>query len=221
MAYKRQSPQPVVEGGTSLQAITVHNLIVGNGTSAPNLLAPSATAGIAVVSDGNAADPHYSTVVVAGGGTGIVTTTAYAPILAGTTATNPFQQATTNFGTAGYVLTSTGSSSVPTWQAVSANANLTITPVAFGDSPYTVIGTDEFLSVDSTGGAITILLPDAPTTGRVIYIKDATGTAVGASSMTVTTVSGSDFIDGSTSYSINTAYQSISVVFDGANYLVF
>lgn len=62
-------------GGTGLASITAHDLIVGNGTGTPNLLAPSATVGIPVVSAGAAADPVYGTAVVAGGGTGAVTLT--------------------------------------------------------------------------------------------------------------------------------------------------
>lgn len=51
------------------------------------------------------------------GGTGIQTATSYAPICAGTTATGAFQVADTDLSTSGYVLTSNGSSALPTWQA--------------------------------------------------------------------------------------------------------
>lgn len=64
MAYKRISPQPVVEGGTGIQSATV-----------------------------------------------------YAPICGGTSTTGAFQSAATGIGTSGFVLTSTGASSLPTWQA--------------------------------------------------------------------------------------------------------
>ena len=273
MAYKRFSPIPVVEGGTSLLTITAHNIIIGNGTGTPalvapsstagvalvsagasanpaygtvvvagggtglttltahytvvgngtsnvSLIAPSATAGIPYVSGGSAADPSFTTAVVAGGGTGIVTTTAYAPILAGTTATGAFQQATTNFSTSGFVLTSTGSSSVPTWQAVPSGSVISVTTVNNAASPYTVLTSDNFLAVDSSGGVVSLLLPDAPSTGRVFYIKDSTGSAA-TNNITVTTVSGTDLIDGATSYVLNTAYQSINVIFDGAAYEIF
>lgn len=64
--------------------------------------------------------------VVANGGTGIATTTAYAPLVGGTTATGPFQSASTGIGTAGFVLTSTGASSVPTWQVLPAGGIVTL-----------------------------------------------------------------------------------------------
>lgn len=217
MAYKRQSPQPVIEGGTSLQAITAHYLIIGNGTSAPTLLAPSATAGIPLVSAGAAADPAYGTAVVAGGGTGNTTFTAYSVITAGTTATGAFQNVV-GVGTAGQVLTSTGAAALPTWQSVASV--LTITALTNASSPYTVLATDQFLSCDVTAGVISILLPNAPTTGRVIRVKDSVGLAA-TNNITVTTVGGVVTIDGGTTFAMNTAYQAIDVIFDGTKYLVF
>lgn len=57
-----------------------------------------------------------SPVAVSNGGTGITSATAYAPICAGTTGTGAFQVASSGISNVGYVLTSTGASSVPTWQ---------------------------------------------------------------------------------------------------------
>lgn len=54
---------------------------------------------------------------VANGGTGIPSTTAFAPICGGPTAMGAFQSASTGIGTPGFVLTSTGAGSLPTWQA--------------------------------------------------------------------------------------------------------
>jgi hypothetical protein len=68
-------------------------------------------------------------IIVAEGGTGVNTmTTAYAPICAGTTATGTVQVASTGLSTSGFVLTSNGASSVPSFQAVSGA--LTTTSVA-------------------------------------------------------------------------------------------
>lgn len=219
MAYLSHSPLIVAQGGTGLTTITAHTLIVGNGTGTPALLAPSATAGIPVVSAGAAADPIYGTVVVPGGGTGVTTFTAYAPIMAGTTATGSLQQATTGFSTAGYVLTSNGAAALPSFQ--SAAASITpITDVVFGQSPYTVLSTDEYIAVNVTGGAISILLPNAPTTGRNVTIKDKVGLSA-TSNITVTTVGGAVNIDGATTYVINSAYASIDVIFDGSTYQIY
>lgn len=105
-------------------------------------------------------------------------------------------------------------------QSAAAAATLTVTSVNNAASPYTVLSTDQFLAVDSSGGAVTIRLPNAPTTGRVIYVKDSTASAA-TFNITVTTVGGAVNIDGSTSYVMATNRQAISVVFDGTAYEVF
>lgn len=51
------------------------------------------------------------------GGTGDSSVTAYAPICGGTTTTAALQSATTGLSTSGFVLTSTGSSSLPSFQS--------------------------------------------------------------------------------------------------------
>lgn len=87
-------------------------------------------------------------------------------------------------------------------------------------SPYVVLPTDQFLAVDTTSIAITVELPNAPATGTVFYIKDYLGNAA-THNISVTTVGGVVTIDGVTTYTINTNYMSISVIFNGTNYNVF
>ena len=217
MSYKRQRPIPVAEGGTGLTTITAFGLIVGNGTSTPALVTPSATSGVPVVSAGSSANPVYGTAVVAGGGTGLTSFTAYELIAAGTTSTGNLQQVS-GVGTSGQVLTSQGASALPQW--ANASSLLSITAVNNAASPYTVLTTDQYLKVDSTAGAVSILLPNAPTTGRIINIKDSTAMAQ-ANNITVTTVGGSVNIDGATSYVMNTNYEAINLIFDGTSYEVF
>lgn len=60
-----------------LTGLTNHNVLVGAGTATITKVAPSATAGVPLVSAGAAADPAFGTAVVAGGGTGAVTLTAH------------------------------------------------------------------------------------------------------------------------------------------------
>jgi len=153
MAYKRISPQPVVEGGTGAQTLT--GVLTGNGTAAitanavsqygtviggisnaVSSIAPSATIGIPYISQGAAANPAFGTAVVAGGGTGNTTFTAYSVITAGTTGTGPFQNVV-GVGTLGQVLTSGGPAALPTWTTL-GGATISIT----GD----------------TGGALVVLL---------------------------------------------------------------
>lgn len=87
-------------------------------------------------------------------------------------------------------------------------------------SPYVVLTTDQYLSVDCSGGPITVELPNAPVTGRVFIIKDRTGNAA-TNNITVTSVGGVLNIDGATTFVMNTAYESIEVIFNGTNYEVF
>lgn len=57
-----------------------------------------------------------TTITVAQGGTGNTAFTAYAPIVGGTTTTNPLQSVIATGALSGYVLTFTGAASLPTWQ---------------------------------------------------------------------------------------------------------
>lgn len=123
----------VAGGGTGLTSVTAHDLLVGNGTSALNLIAPSATSGIPLVSQGASADPSFSTAVVAGGGTGNTTFTAFSVICAGTTATNPFQNVS-GLGTSGQVLTSQGAGALPQW--TNAPGTGTVNPGTAGQLAY-------------------------------------------------------------------------------------
>lgn len=97
---------------------------------------------------------------------------------------------------------------------------IAIKSIAFAASPYTALITDQFLACQSSGGAITIRLPNAPATGRTFIIKDASGAAA-ASNISVTTVGGTVTLDGQTTYTMSTNYQSINVIYDGANYEIF
>jgi len=87
-------------------------------------------------------------------------------------------------------------------------------------SPYTVLTTDEYISVDCSGGPITIKLHNAATTGQSFTIKDRTGNA-STNNITVTTVGGVVNIDGSTSFVLNTNYESINVLGNSTSYEVW
>ena len=95
-------------------AITQYNVITGGASNLPNSVAPSATSGVPVISQGAASQPVFGTAVVAGGGTGLTTlTTAYGVVCAGTTATGALQNA--GAGLAGQVLISNGASALPSF----------------------------------------------------------------------------------------------------------
>jgi hypothetical protein len=92
--------------------------------------------------------------------------------------------------------------------------------VTAGASPYSALATDYYISVSTASAVATVRLPDAPTTGRVFVIKDKSGNAT-TYNITVTTVGGAVTIDGSTSFTIDANYGSISVIFNGTSYEIF
>lgn len=104
-----------------LTGLTNHNVLIGAGTATITNVAPAATSGIPLISQGAAADPTFGTAVVAGGGTGITSATAYAVLCGGTTSTNPFQSIA-SVGTSGQILTSNGAGALPTFQTGAASS---------------------------------------------------------------------------------------------------
>lgn len=97
--------------------VTNHNLIIGGSTSSTlTNVAPSATSGVPVISQGSSSDPAFGTAVVAGGGTGDTSFTAYAVVCGGTTSTGALQNVS-GVGSSTNVLTSSGAGALPTWAA--------------------------------------------------------------------------------------------------------
>jgi hypothetical protein len=92
---------------------TNHDVLIGAASNGITNVAPSATSGVPLISQGASSDPAFGTAVVAGGGTGLTTTTAYGLIAGGTTATGNFQN--TGAGSSGQVLVSGGASALPAW----------------------------------------------------------------------------------------------------------
>jgi hypothetical protein len=84
----------------------------------------------------------------------------------------------------------------------------TVTAVNNAASPYTLQFNDSFLTCDATAGAVIFTLPAALGTGRELTIKkiDATANAC------TPTRSGSDTIDGATSYSITVQYAASKII---------
>jgi len=89
---------------------------------------------------------------------------------------------------------------------------LHVTLITSAQSPYTVLLTDSFIGVDTSGGPVTVLLPDFPVLGRTFIIKDDSGNAA-TNNITVTTVSGIDSIDGISSFTMNTNLQAAQFIY--------
>ena len=131
-----------------------------------------------------------------------------------------------------------GGGAAPVWTTINPGANISIVNgansitisastgaldlnyTAVNTTPYAVTGTDDYLGVDSSGGAITVELPNAPSVGRAFIIKDSTGSAF-TNNITVTTVGGAVTIDGATSVLFVTNYQSLQVIFNGTSYEIY
>lgn len=161
--------------GTSFTGtpVTQYNVLTGSATSyAPNNVAPSATAGIPLVSNGNAAQPSFTTAVVAGGGTGDTSFTAYSVITGGTTSTGNLQNVS-GLGTIGQVLTSAGSGALPVW----ANSELLSAWTDEAVSFAAVAGDGYFITAPS----VVATLPATPSQGQTIEFVSA-----GAGSMGLT-----------------------------------
>lgn len=116
----------------------------------------------------------------------------------------------------------TGISITPTANTITiaASGTTTLTYTNVNTSPYVVLTTDDYLSVDCSGGLITVELPNAATLGRIFVIKDRTGNAA-TNNITVTTVGGAVNIDGATTFVMNTAFESIEVIGNGSTYEIF
>jgi hypothetical protein len=109
--------------------------------------------------------------------------------------------------------------------ASGVGGNTTISATAFAlsykaithtDSPYTVQVSDDYISCDSSGGAITINFPNAPTNYRTWIVKDRTGNA-SSHNITLTTPGASDTFDGGTTYVMNSNYAAVQLLANSSN----
>jgi hypothetical protein len=116
------------------------------------------------------------------GGTGLVTsTTAYAPICGGTTATGAFQAASTGLSTSGWVLTSNGAGALPSFQAVSAGS-ISITGNTGGaltGTSFTFTGGTTGLSFGGSGSTQTLTFAGITANGGTVSLAtDATTSTI-------------------------------------------
>jgi hypothetical protein len=100
---------------------TQYNVQSGDSNNLLNNIAPSATSGVPLISQGSSAQSIFGTALVAGGGTGLTSTTTYAVICGGTTTTGNLQSIA-SAGSSTNVLTSNGAGALPTFQALSASS---------------------------------------------------------------------------------------------------
>ncbi len=101
-------------------------------------------------------------VVVASGGTGATSFTAYAPIFGGTTSTNPLQSGAV--GTAGQVLTSNGAGAIATFQDASSSR----------PNPNTIIGGNFDTNPWQRGTTFTSVTDGTNTADRMLWVQTGT-----------------------------------------------
>lgn len=87
-------------------------------------------------------------------------------------------------------------------------------------SPYVVLANDYYLSVDSSGGPITLRFPNTATLSTTYVVKDRLGTA-GTNNITITSVGGATLFDGGTTFVMNTAFESIFIIGNGTSYEIY
>jgi len=129
---------------------TQYNAQVGGASGTLVNVAPSATSGVPLISQGSSSNPAFGTALVAGGGTGATTFTSHGVLLGNTTSAITATAA----GTTGQVLTGV-TGSAPTFQSPAAS-NITIT----GDSGGGLTST----SFTFTGGTTGLTFAGAGTT---------------------------------------------------------
>lgn len=137
----------VAGGGTGLTSATAYAVLVGGTTStAPfQSVASVGTSGQPLISAGAGVKPAFGTLGVAGGGTGVTSTTAYAVQCGGTTSTAAHQVAA--IGTAGRFLGDNGAGTLPTFQALTAASDTVAGVIEIAVQSEQETGTDTVRAV--------------------------------------------------------------------------
>lgn len=144
----------------------------------------------------------------------IVCTSGSMTLTAGESASDAFNL-TASGAASGMTLTA-GTSGI----TFSSGQKMKVTSVAAAASPYTLLGTDYFITTDTTAGALTITLPASPATGRTIEVYDGVGQAA-VNAVTVDGNSKQIAAGGSAAgtKTLTTAYQSMVLTYNGTLWL--
>lgn len=198
----------VSRGGTNLASYTTGDVIYASGATTLAKLGIG-TSGQVIRTNSGATAPEWGAALIAGGGTGVTSYTA-GDLLYFATGTALSKLA---IGTAGQVLKTNAGATAPEWGAAASSL-----AVAAKIADYTLLSTDDFITVDSDADAngFTITLPDnATNTGKVYTIKRIGTTFATARAVTVARA-GSDTItdstSGLTSTTLNTPGEEIQIV---------
>ena len=173
----------VVNGGTGAASLTAHNVILGNGTSAVALVAPTATH-FALVSNGASSDPSFQALDLSVAVTGVLPVLSGPGVLTATAGSTSIPaNAMIYIDAAGLIqLADNSTPKKATGFAPLAISSTVVGQVVMGNGPNAglsglSVGDDYFLS---TAGTVTSTLPS--TTG---YIVQKVGVAVSATELQV------------------------------------
>jgi hypothetical protein len=184
---------PVDNGGTGLNSITDHGVVVGSGAANVTPLAVGATNTVLLGNTG--ADPSWGAVDLTTDITGILPIAnggTNASSMTNTYGINYFdgtRLVTTAVGTATHVLTSNGVGVAPTFQA-NSGTNMTIhtdgADATEAANAFTIAGTANEIETSGAGSTVTIGLPNAVTIATLTLTNDLAVTEGGTGAGTFT-----------------------------------
>jgi hypothetical protein len=184
----------VTDSGTATPALGVLNVRGGS-------------TGLTFTGSGNTISLS-GTLDVLNGGTGNNAFVDYAPIVGGTTTTGPLQSANTGISNSGYVFTSTGATSVPTFQALPASS-ITIDGNSGSATGSTLTVKVNQASIPAYTGGSTVNFYASGSTNQLSFTDNLDNTGVGYNSLSTLAGAGGS----------NTAfgYESFAAVSSGNN----
>ncbi len=202
-------------------ALAQNGIVLGGGAGvAPTSLATNSSTAFALISGGTNTAPSWGTLQLGGGGTGATTKAgafdALSPMTTGGDIIYGGASGTGTRlanGTSGYVLTSAGGTSAPTWAPASV-----VETFAAKTADYTLTTSDNNITVDDSGGNVTITLPTAVGNTRTYHIKKISDVAFQTSIATTS----SQTIDGraTTEVKLYTKGDYLEVYSNNANWII-
>lgn len=171
-------------GNFTADTTTQYNLLIGAASNGIANVAPSATSGVPVISQGNAANPTFGTAVVAGGGTGATSMNINGVVISNTSTTGALSALTLTSGQ--LVIGGTTTPAAATLSAGSGisitngNNSITIATTGSGQAWVDVTGASQTLAANTgylsdRAGAVAFTLPASSTYGDVIEIVGVQG----------------------------------------------
>jgi hypothetical protein len=202
----------------------VGSVVTDSGTATPATNSFSIVGGTGIDTSGSGSTVTVTMetpVIVANGGSGRASATAYAVICGGTTSTSA-HQSIASVGSSGQVLTSNGAAALPTFQDAAAGGLTAPVTVTYRTVSSTddLDPTDYFVAVDTTGGAFTLTLQQTGMSSNQIFVIKDIGGDCSTENLTIDT-SGAATIDGGATFVINVDYGAINLLYDGTDFWVY